>query len=266
MVKAFQRLIVTALCLLAFVLGSELLTQIWPGVHLVPSVQAQDAEETGSIYVYRQPKNVTDPVQITKITEGGNEIVQGVFRKPPYETPGQPIPGSDDWIENLSISFKNLTSLKIEFMHITMSFYYGEDRDDLRHAVGWALDLGQVPAVAVKSYYPKGNVPPGTGHPLEFGPGQEMTIPLADLADKIKAKIVAKTPFSSATRCVIGVAFAYFDQPGLMWGNYGMGWTLPDPDSPNGKKTLPIFFFPGDRSHPTEDRVPPHNGQASGSN
>ncbi len=43
MLKLFQRLIVAALCLLALVLSSELLTQIWPGVRLVPSVQAQDA-------------------------------------------------------------------------------------------------------------------------------------------------------------------------------------------------------------------------------
>jgi hypothetical protein len=111
--------------------------------------------------VYRQPKNYDDPVQITKVMEGGNEIVQGVFevppyetqggneivqgefQLPPYETPRQPIPASDDWIENLSISFKNLTSIKIEFMRIHFCFFYGEDRNDLQHVVGWDLDLGR---------------------------------------------------------------------------------------------------------------------------
>lgn len=244
-------------------------------VYLLPSAgqnpdaeknQAQYAGATGLINVYRQPKNIADPVQIIRITEGGNEIVQGVFRMPPYETPGQPIPASDDWIENLSISLKNLTSIKIEFMRVHFSFLYGEDPHHLGHVVGWDLDLGQIPAVTASTYYKKGKVPAGTGQPLDFSPGQEITIPLAGgLGDKIKPKIEAKTPFSSVTGCVIGIVSAYFDQPGLKWANFGMGWTLPDPNSPDGFKTQ-FGFFPGDLSHAIEDRVPPHNAQVSAPN
>jgi hypothetical protein len=84
-----------------------------------------------------------------------------------------------------------------------------------------------------------------------------MTVPLSNgRGDEIKAKLEAKAPFSSTTRCVIGIASAYFDQPGLKWTNFGMGWTLPDPYSPYVHKTLP-GFFPGDLSHATQDRVPP---------
>ena len=254
----FQPLNVGALCLLSFVLSSALVSQIWPGVGLVPVARGQTAEQAGVIYVYRQPKGIHAPVQMIGMKEGSEELVPGVFRRPPYEAPGQPIPATDDWIKGLSISVKNVTSIKIEFMHIDVALLYGQERNDLR-GVWWYLDLGQIPPVAASTYYTgRGmKVPPGTGQPLEFGPGQVMTVSLSEYADKIQEKIEAKTPVSTVRRCVIDVNVAYFDQPGLEWCRFGSGWRTADPDSPTGYKTLP-GFFPGDLSQQTFDRDPPH--------
>jgi protein involved in polysaccharide export with SLBB domain len=57
MCEIFQRLIVAALCLLTLIFSSELLTQIWPGVDLVPCVQAQDVAAKPA----RTPAVVSEP-------------------------------------------------------------------------------------------------------------------------------------------------------------------------------------------------------------
>jgi hypothetical protein len=142
-------------------------------------------------------------------------------------------------------------------MSIGVSFHYG-DHDKWQQRVTWNLHLGEVPPLAIATYYtPKGKRPPiGTGHPLEFEPGQEITIPLArGFADEIKAKIQAATPLASVTECFVAVNLVFFDQPSLKWGNYGSGWAIADPASPKGYRKMG-WSFPLDVSHATWDRPP----------
>lgn len=255
--KAFQRLTVSAMCLLALALTADVATHIWPGLGLVPYVQAQETGQTLSINVDRYPKGRLDPVEVIQIMEGDRVVTPGVYRVPPNDTVGQPIPYGDDWIEKLSYTFKNLTSRKIEFMLIGLSFHYG-DHDNWPQRITWHLHLGEVPPAAVATYYtPKGEKPPiGDGHALELGPGQEMTIRLASgRADEIKTKIEAQTPLSSVTECFIAVSLVYFDQPGLKWGNYGFGWAVADPNSSNGYRKMG-WDFPLDVNHATWDKPP----------
>ncbi len=236
---------------------AEPAARIWPRVRLVTSVRSQDTRETLSINVDRYPKGRLDPVEITKIMEGDHEIVPGVYRVPPNDAVGQPNPYSDDWIDKLSYTFKNLTSRKIEFMSIGMSFHFG-DHDNWQQRVTWHLHLGEVPPLAVATYYAaRGKKPPsGKGNPLEFGPGQEMTIRLAgERADEIKTIIEGKMPLSSVTECFIAVSLVCFDQPSLKWGNYGFGWAVADPNSSNGYRKM-VCDFPLDVSHATWDKPP----------
>jgi hypothetical protein len=261
MLKMFQWLNVVILCLFGLSLGAELATQSWPGGRFVRIVGARQLAASGSINIDRFPKQKLDPIEITKIMEGPNKVVQGVFRVPPNETPGEPIPYSDDWIDNLSYTFKNLTTHSIEFMQIGFRFHYG-DREDWHKFVVWNLNLGEVPPAAFATFLSRTVKKPwvGTGHPLEFPSGQEMTIRLAGgFADEIKAEIQRVTPPSSVVRCVVAVNLVLFDDPQIEWVNYGLSWLIADPTNPQGFRRMldwpPLLeirhatddYFPNDR-------------------
>jgi hypothetical protein len=258
MSRLFQWLNFAALCLVAFALSSELLTGVRPGTRVALSAHLYaEGEQAGSIRLYRFPKARLDPVEITKVREGGTAVVPGVYRVPPYDTVGEPIPYSDDWIKNLSYTFKNVTFQKIQFMWLAMSFHYG-DHDNWQTRVTWNLDLGEVPPLSAEIYYTSRGtkIPQGTGRSLGLRPGEEMTVSLSEYADKIRARIEAVTPLSSVNECCIAVALVYFDQPGLKWGNYGFGWAVADPDSPNGYRRLLGPPFPLDVDHASWDKAP----------
>jgi hypothetical protein len=133
-------------------------------------------------------------------------------------------------------------------MSIAFFFHYGDGEDHIE----WIMELGQVPPVATATYFkpPRWIIPRGTGHPLNFGPGQKMTISFTDEEyDSIKAKIEASMPFSTVTKCVVGVDDVYFEDQGevqgLKWARAGFGYALPDADSPKGYKRLPVKFLSG---------------------
>ena len=90
----------------------------------------------------------------------------------------------------------------------------------------------------------------GTGHSLDLGPGQEMTIPLSDLAEAIKAKIESITPLAEVTASIIRVERVYFEDQGMRWDS-GMGYRVSDADSPEGYRSLDLGYFPGDLNRTT---------------
>jgi len=241
MARVFQCLNAGAMCLLALVLSAELITQTWPGAGFVQSAQGQNfgAEKVKMILI--SPVHLRDPVKVINITENGKYIVPGRDQNP--EIPGQPFLAGEDWISNLSFVLKNVTPLNIAMVKIAIVF-----REDQQY--DWHLDLGQLPALAAATYTnrPRVHPPMGTGHPLHFGPGQEMTIPLSGIADKIKAAKYATKPFSDLTRCAIVVDGVFFEEKGMKWANGGYGYALPSPDGPNGYERRPPTYFPGDPS------------------
>ena len=109
-----------------------------------------------------------------------------------------------------------------------------------------------MPALAGATYFKRPNqvVPKGTGHPLQLGPGQEISIPLSGTADAIQAK-KGKISFSNLTQCSILVDHAYFEDQGLKWGRGGFGYALPDSTSPLGWRRQPATYFPGDLNQTT---------------
>jgi hypothetical protein len=200
-----------------------------------------------------------DPIEITKITEGSSDVVPGIYRVPPYDVVGQPIPYDEHWIKNLSYTFKNLTTLKIQYVSLGMSFHYG-DHDNWRSRVTWSLDVGELPPLTAETFFENydAKAPKGTGHPLELLPGKEITIPLSAFESEVRARIEAKTPLSSVTECYLAVGVVAFDQPGLIWENFGFGWAVADPNSATGY-TMLNSSLPLDVEHATWDRPPELN-------
>jgi len=100
MLKVIKPRIVVVLCLMALVLSSELLVQIWPGVRLL------HAGEPRSKLVECLHTRRRDAVKVIKITEAGEEIVpgeyQGVYQM--ADKLGQPFVSGVDWIKNLSFT------------------------------------------------------------------------------------------------------------------------------------------------------------------
>jgi hypothetical protein len=209
---------------------------------LVPSAQGQDIGEAKMVLI--SPDHSRDAVKVIKITANGEPIHPGRRRIP--EIPGKRFAAGDDWIRNLSFVLKNLTSLNIVFVSIDVGFPEAAEYT-------FNIKLGQVPSPAVAAYFnrPRAVIPTGTGHPLQFGPGQEITISLSVFADAIKEKIEARMPFSNVTKCSIVVDHVYFEDKGLKWGNFGFGYAMPDSASLLGYKRQPWDYFPGDMDQTT---------------
>jgi len=93
------------------------------------------------------------------------------------------------------------------------------------------------------------NVPEGTGKPLEFAPGTEMTMSLAGYAETIKAWIEERAHrLASIRTCALLVSQAFFEN--------GMRWTPSAPSSyiyidkrlPNTWTKSDDSYFPGELS------------------
>jgi tetratricopeptide (TPR) repeat protein len=208
----------------------------------VPSAQGQEIGEAKMVLI--SPDHSRDAVKVIKITANGEPIHPGRRRIP--EIPGKRFAAGDDWIRNLSFVLKNLTSLNIVFVSIDVGFPEAAEYT-------FNIKLGQVPSPAVAAYFnrPRAVIPTGTGHPLQFGPGQEIPISLSAFADAIKEEIEVRMPFSNVTKCSIVVDHVYFEDKGLKWGNFGFGYAMPDSTSPSGYERQPWDYFPGDLDQTT---------------
>jgi hypothetical protein len=244
MMKALQYLNAVAMCLLALNLSGELMTQVWPGARLVESVQGQDAA-TGKKMVLIDRKDPLAPVRVVKVTENGETTIPGRAGNP--EIPGQRFIAGEDWLSNLSFVVRNRTSQNIAF--IIMGVVFPEDQHYDQY-----LMLGQVPPAAAAAYFhrPGSLVPKGTGRPLNFGPGQEVTISVSDYVESIMAAKRTEVPFPNLTKCSVLFSDVYFEDQGLRWA-FGMDYMLPDADSPQGYRRLRTGYFPGD---PKQDDGP----------
>lgn len=187
-----------------------------------------------------EPENLSDAVKIVRISEGGMEVLPGRFLEP--YLPGKPFQAGDNWLRDLSITLKNQTSKKIAFVWVTFIFPQDESNIFEGH-IYWELMLGQPPANTLGTFnHPREVIPKGTGRPLNFAPGQEMTISLGDYIGPLKARIEGWKPFASVNKCIIAVNHVYFDD-GMRWSNWGAGYAQPFGDH---WATMGGTFFPGE--------------------
>jgi hypothetical protein len=215
-----------------------------------PVEQAPTAQGPGAKTLYTPPVTPQyrrEPVRIERITEAGRLVLPGryVYGEPP----GKPFKAGDEWIQNLAVVIKNRTAKKIASLGLLLVF--PTDNSDIAGRNGggqiaWSIDLGEVPANARIPVAPRALIPTGTGHPLNLGPGQEMTISLADWAPAIKAKIEELRAFSSVSACILSTGTAYFED-GMVWGGPSFEYSQPMYDRPVSGAWVPMDpgFFPG---------------------
>lgn len=216
-----------------------------------PVEQAPTAQGPGAKTLYITPETPQyrrEPVRIERITEGGREVMPGRYEAPQFPA-GKPFKAGDEWIQNLAVVIKNRTAKNIASLGLLLVF--PEDNSDIAGLNGggqiaWSIDLGEVPANARIPVNPRALIPTGTGHPLNFGPGQEMTISLAGWAPAIKAKIEEFRAFSSVSACILSTGTAYFED-GMEWGGPSFGYPQPMYAQPVSGAWAPMDpgFFPG---------------------
>jgi len=206
---------------------------LWSPQRLAPT-----GEGAGSIMVDIYPQDRIDAVRIVQIMDGDKEVMPGRYGLP--YIPGKRFRVGGNWLGELSFTLKNRTSKTIAFVGISL-FFPKDETDFLGDRASWQLDLGQIPKSMFETFnHPGERIPQGTGKPLQFRGGQEMTISLADQVGAIRARIEEKMSFGSVTKCVFGPEVAYFDE-GIRWGNLGNGYDVLSAQHPVIWLAMPDF-------------------------
>jgi len=209
-------------------------------------VHTQVAEgQPGAKSVVIYPENRWDAVRISRIADAGQDILPGRYIGPPY-LPGRRFLAGDHWFDDLSFSLKNRTSKKI--VCLEFSFIFSED-DSAENSATWWLTLGEIPEISFGAFNPPwDNVPTGTGKPLQFAPGTEMTVSLAGFAQTVRAWVEERAhPLASVRTCALLVATAYFED-GMRWEPIGNTtfYEYVDRNNPNTFLKSDDFYFPGE--------------------
>jgi len=184
-----------------------------------------------------------DPLTITKITVGDQQIQPGQSSGAREDKPGTPFQADEDWLKNMSIVLKNRTDKVIVRVEIQLFFPDTGDGSASRPVTAYTITLGQIPEIS--SFTSRGQkIPPDPSiQPLFLAPGQTLVIRVADYIDTIQSLIEGKIPFSQVTRIAIDRLQILFAD-GLRWKDLD-GFALPDPNHP-GQYTSPgPGFFPG---------------------
>ena len=236
--KALECLSNVASCLLGILLAYTLIAPCWDNGRIIQIVSAQGASINQQKYVEVEPVQPYQAVRVIKVTIGTKEVIAGPFY-PHREPTGVPFKAGDDWLKELTFTVKNRTSKKVVQLFTDVCF---PNPLEARSVICQEVYLGRTPDIA--AYMITGEkFDQGGKQPLDFLPGQEMTISFAPYTDELRRKIEEKEPFSAATRCFINVHYAYFED--------GMSWLLskfilPDTAHPGHQIDMDHSYFPGD--------------------
>lgn len=188
------------------------------------------------------PQHRTDAVTITEVDVGTVSVQSGIVIGRGEVQPVTPFQADDDWLNNTSIVLLNRTNKTIVWGQITLAFPEtgaGTAGDPQRVA---KITVGQLPptAVVTRAGQPVAQLPT-TRPPLNFGPGQRMTLRLSDYKDQIATALESIKPAGTLTKCRIHLT-AFFFEDGLRWdGSY----SVPDPERPGKYKQMNGGYFPG---------------------
>jgi hypothetical protein len=129
----------------------------------------------------------------------------------------------------MTFTLRNRSTKKIVQIQWDASFPETGAPGTLAGIVALAIVQGRLPDV--DAYTQEGvKLRPDTRPPLDFQPGQEMTISLAPYADDLRRHVEEHQPFSTITRCFINLEVAYFED-GMSWAGAGY-YYVPDPSHP----------------------------------
>jgi hypothetical protein len=206
----------------------------------------------GTKMVYIDAQYSVDPVTITKVLVGDQQIQPGVSTGPREVQPGTPFQADEDWLKNMSISLKNRTDKVIVRAEVQLWFPDTGDGSSAPVTV-YTITLGQRPDI--DSFASHGQkLPPEPGKPpLLIAPGQTVVVHFADYLDAMQSRVEEKLSFTQVTRVAIQRLKFYFAD-GMIWDDLH-GFGVPDPNHPGQFSYMDRNrFFPGD---PRNDWPPP---------
>ncbi len=270
MLKLLQRLTVPALCLLALVLISELLTQIGPAVHVVLA-HAQDGQTANTKTVLIRKMHDNDPLALMRIVDGttlargGDASEDDQKWMVPDGMPPRPtrpwllafrFEAGDDWLKNLSIYVADRTSEKIVRMLMAVNFPEVKQTSGKVSVLGAGVMIrfGGLPASV--AYDTNGNpLHHGDEQSLELRSGYETPLSFARDEATLRNAVEKWQPFSTVSLCYVTFANVTFAD-GMSWGE--AGYSRPDPDHPGRYILMDKNYFPA----PAKLSVPLHRGRA----
>lgn len=233
------------------VLASSLLASALLGERAANPVAAGPVFGTRVVYIDAQYP--VDPVTITNVAVGDEEIRPGVSTGPREVRPGTPFQVDEDWLKNMSISLKNRTDKVIVRAEIQLWFPDTGDGSPAQPVTTYTIAVGRRPEI--DSHWGGGRKFPPEPHkqPILLAPGQTLVIRVSDYFDGILSRVGEKLPFSQVTRIAIQRSRVYFVD-GMSWDDLN-GFGVPDQNHP-GKFTYMDRnkYFPGDRR---QDWPPP---------
>ena len=243
--KQHTKLFAVALAVLACLVLSGL------GWRIVPVAAA--AGTLGTKMVYIDAQYSLDPVTITKVIVGDQVIQAGVSTGAREVQSGAPFQADEDWLKNMSISFKNRTDKVIVRAEVQLWFPDTGDGTSTRPVTVYIMTLGQRPEIDSFTSHGQKLPPEPSKAPLLVAPGQTFVFHVADYLDGIQSVVEAKLSFSQVTRVAIQRLKFYFVD-GMRWDDLH-GFGVPDPNNPGQFTYMDRNrFFPG---NPRHDWPPP---------
>lgn len=215
---------------------------------LLSALEAANAQQTSSEKLVKadDPSQITDAVMITSITVADKSVDCGLFVKPPRVIqPVAPFQAGSDWLQQMAISLFNRTNKTIVSGTITLQFL---DTGDCRTQPCAAdqIHFGQVPAV--DAYYGRTGQPLKPEHPeqppLNWKPGQTLTIHVGDYMDEIERSLENHLAVSSVSKVAVHIGPFFFEDGMRAVGPF---YSVPDPEHHGKYQYLPQNYFPGKR-------------------
>jgi len=194
------------------------------------------AEKTISV----EQQHRDDPVLIYSVSVGNLQIGSGLVDGVAGYQPIVPFEAGADWLQNTTVSILNRTNKTIVYGSIALMFPETGDGTMQKPIATYNLTFGRIPDSAAFTASGQVLVQRTTAPPAAFGPGQTMTLRLADQITSIEGTVIS-IPFSAVTKCHIRRAVFFFDD-GMKWDGK---FSVPDSTHPGQWIQQTRGYFPG---------------------
>jgi hypothetical protein len=235
----------------------------WLGWRIAPVAAANPGKSQGTKFVYIDAQYRVDPVTITKVTVGDQQIQPGLSTGAREDKPGAPFQADEDWLKNMSIVLMNRTDKVIARAEIQLFFPDTGDGSPFRPVTMYTITIGRRPDAASFTSHGQKLPPEPDKQPLLWLPGQTLVVRVGDYVDEMRSIVEEKLLFTQVTRVAIRRLQFYFVD-GMRWNDL-VGFGVPDPNHPGQFTNMDMnTYFPGNPREnwpPDEFWTPP--GKAS---
>lgn len=185
--------------------------------------QAAPGASLKTLRVFRTLPNA--PIAIVRVLYQGKEV-----------NPGVPFEAGDNWLDDISVVVKNISSSDIILVSIMGDLPETGAGTKASPRVPAANTVGRRPEAAMVSPRTGRRYPEIASKPINLEPDKELTMSLLsrDYSEDFRSLVTAKQPLSSITQCDLSVAMIYFAD-GTRWAH---SYSEPDPTKPGRYKSI----------------------------